>query len=1378
MQELFVIQNVRLHCCLLFKLAERLASKVLLFVAIAHTISTSAAAQVVPDNTLGGEQSSITQETIRGIDSDRIGGGARRGDNLFHSFEQFDVLEGRGAYFDNPATVQNIFSRVTGGDRSEILGRLGVLGDANLFFINPNGIVFGENASLDVGGSFVGTTANAIEFGVQGAFSASNPDVPSLLTINPSAFLFNQIPTGDIVSRAIAPSPLGGAGLQVPNGESLTLLGGNITIEGGLLNAFGGRVNVAAIADTGAVGINPDRSLAVPANINRANVDFNNAARVDVTSNNGGDIAVIGRNVNLTNLSQFFAGIGFGLGALDSQSGNVSINAEAVQIDRSSIFNAVFEGGIGNSGDIQIATGSLSLTNGSQLDTSVFGQGNAGDVVINAREAVSLDGSRLIPAGELSSVIFAEVLDNAIGNSGNIIIDTGSLSVTNGAAIIARTRGQGNAGNIIIRARDQVLFDGINGAGTSSASSTVENGAEGNGGTVEITANSLQVTNGAQLRTNSNGQGDAGSIVINASGHVSFAGASANGRRDSGAFSSLGEDVNGQGGNIEINAGSLSILDGAILSANSFGQGNAGSILINADQVSFIGRNVNGRASRATTGLGESARGQGGNIEITTGSLFVVNGSSLNARTFGQGNAGSILINARDRVVFAGSTEDGSFGSDVSSSIEEDAIGRGGNIEIITGSLFVADGARITATSDGLGDAGSVIINARNRVTFTGTAPDGNPSTLVGSGIEEDGAGIGGNVEITAGSLAVRNGAQLAALLEGEGTAGNIIIDVRDRVLFEGFTADRRFTTAAFSSVESGAIGAGGNVEIRAGSLIVRDGGQLISATESQGDAGNIIIQARDRVIFDGASPDGRFTTGAFSSVQSGGIGAGGNVEIETGSLSVMNGAQLIAATRGEGDAGNIVIRARDRVVFDGINAVNELSSGAFSSVLQGARGRSGNIDITTNSLLLQNGGQLGADTNGQGRAGNITVQADESIILEGVNQNGRTSSISTLTAGEGRGGTVRLFAPLLQIRDGASIDARTTSAYRGGNININAAVVEAVEGGQVVTATQENGEAGNIRLNAGQIRIAGRLPIPLRQLDTISRASIQGNGESGLFASTRPDSTGSGGTITLRANTLSLSDRAQISASSLGTGRAGDIAIATDDALTLTDSNITTAAAQASGGRISVEARTIQLNGDSDIRTNVESSRNNGGDITLRANSILAFGDSDILAFSQDGGGGNIDLDTSAFFGENYQPQAVNANPANLDENDRVDINATGEITSGTITAPDTSFIQNSLSELPATAIDTTTLLSNSCIVRDRNQGSFTITGAGGLPERPGGVAVSSYATGTIQSLPNEVNSSISQEGDPWQVGDRIIEPQGVYRLSNGQLVMSRDCS
>lgn len=233
----------------------------------------------------------------------------------------------------------------------------------------------------------------------------------------------------------------------------------------------------------------------------------------------------------------------------------------------------------------------------------------------------------------------------------------------------------------------------------------------------------------------------------------------------------------------------------------------------------------------------------------------------------------------------------------------------------------------------------------------------------------------------------------------------------------------------------------------------------------------------------------------------------------------------------------------------------------------------------------------------------------------------------------------------------------------------------------------------------------------------------------------------------------------------------AGNINITARDTLQANDGTITTSSQQSSGGSITITASNIRLLGNSDITSRVNSGAGGGGNIDLKADSILAFDDSDILAFARDGKGGNLNLHTSAFFGENYSPASSrNEPPETLEANNRIDVAATG-----TITTRDVTFLQNSFTELPQNQIDTDSLLAHSCIVR-RNQptqGRFTITGSGGFPQRPGDVQMSDFPTVDIETIPSEDTSS----NRSWQKGDPIVEPQGVYRLPNGKLVMSREC-
>lgn len=249
-------------------------------------------AQITPDTTLGAESSVITPTNINGISTDQIDGGAIRGANLFHSFREFNVGEGRGAYFTNPTGIENILSRVTGGNPSEILGKLGVLGNANLFLINPNGIIFGPSSSLDINGSFVGSTASSLKFADRTEFSAAAPQTNPLLTVSVPLGLQFGATEGSILNQSQATDSSGEAvRLAVEPGKTLALVGGDVRLDGGNLQAPGGRVELGGLAGSGTVGLQVDSNnigLSFPVGVRRADVYLTNAF-VDVTAGNGGN---------------------------------------------------------------------------------------------------------------------------------------------------------------------------------------------------------------------------------------------------------------------------------------------------------------------------------------------------------------------------------------------------------------------------------------------------------------------------------------------------------------------------------------------------------------------------------------------------------------------------------------------------------------------------------------------------------------------------------------------------------------------------------------------------------------------------------------------------------------------------------------------------------------------------------------------------------------------------------------------------------------------------------------------------------------------------------------------------------------------------------
>ena len=647
--------------------------------AIITSLGNCANAQITPDNTLGNENSNVTSTGS----VDQIEGGATRGANLFHSFEEFSVDQGQAAYFTNPAGIENILSRVTGSNPSEILGTLGVSGgNANLFLINPNGIVFGPNARLDVGGSFVGTTANGIGLANGDMFSANPGDaLPNqLLNVNPNAFFFNQVAAQPIINRSTA----GGAGLEVPQGKSLLLVGGNVSLEGGRLQAPGGRVELGGLARSGNIGLSvagDELRSSFPDQVQRADISLTNRARVNVAAGGGGSIAVNAQDLNLVEGSKLEAGITptSKLGSVDSKAGDIEINAtEAITLaDQSIITNSVQPKAIGKGGDIHITAGSFSATNGSELFASTEGQGDAGNVTIEARDTVEFAG---LAPNQFSSGAYSQVLSEGRGEGGSISVEARSLSVTNGAVLATSTRGQENAGSVTIDVRDTVEFKGGDEKGRdfpySGAYSRVKAGGEGQAGNINIKTGSLSVTNGAVLATSTRGQGNAGSVTIDVRDTVEFKGGDEKGRAFlySGAYSQVEQRGVGQAGDLTITTEQLIVRDRAKVTVSSTGSGNAGELRVEASSI---------RLENQGKIISETKAGQGGNIALQLQDLLLLREQSQISTTAGTaeagGDGGNIDIDSDFIVAVPGESSD----------ITANAFaGNGGNIDIDAFSVF------------------------------------------------------------------------------------------------------------------------------------------------------------------------------------------------------------------------------------------------------------------------------------------------------------------------------------------------------------------------------------------------------------------------------------------------------------------------------------------------------------------------------------------------------------------------------------------------------------------------------------------------------------------------------------------------------------------
>jgi filamentous hemagglutinin family protein len=744
--------------------------------ALIASLGDCAFAQIVPDTTLGSENSSVTPMTPT---VDQINGGATRGTNLFHSFQEFNVGEGRSVYFTTPAGIDNILTRVTGANPSNILGALGVTGgDANLFLINPNGIIFGQNARLDVGGSFLASTASSLNFADGTQFSATAPQTTPLLTVSVPIGLQFVTTAGSIRNESQATNSSGKVvGLQVQPGKTLALVGGDVSLDGWKLQAPGGRVELAGVAGSATVGLSVDGNnidLSFADGVALSDVSLTNGAEVNVRGGGGGSIAINARSLNISgDTTRVGAGIDSGLGSIGSMAGDIEINAtEATNIDVSVISNEVLEGGTGNGGDINITSGSLRVSNGAQLIASTFGQGKAGSVIINARDTVAFDG---VDSNGFSSAAYSNVEGTGIGDGGDINITSGSLRVSNGAQLVANTFGQGKAGSVIINTRDTVAFDGVGSNGASSAAySNVEGTGIGDGGDINITSGSLRVSNGAQLVAATFGQGKAGSVIIVARDTVAFDGVRSDGF-SSGAFTTVRETGIGDGGDINITTGSLRVSNAAVVSARTRGQGNGGNIIVHA------------------------------NI------LEAVNGGQVITTSDFSGKAGDIILNVTQNVILSGSDPTYSarlaqFGfeaidnvgsaSGVFANTLNTSTNRGGDLTITTGQLNVRDGAEVSVSSQGVGNAGALRVEA-NSISLD------NGGKLRAS----TASGLGGNIELQVQDLILmRLHSLISTNAENNGSGGNVTINAPFIVAVPGENSD------IIANAEGG--GQGGNINI------------------------------------------------------------------------------------------------------------------------------------------------------------------------------------------------------------------------------------------------------------------------------------------------------------------------------------------------------------------------------------------------------------------------------------------------------------------------------------------------------------------------------------------------------------------------------------
>ncbi|WP_051482665.1 filamentous hemagglutinin N-terminal domain-containing protein [Synechocystis sp. PCC 7509] len=700
-------------------------------------------AQVIPDRTLGVENSQVIPgDSSNGLLNEQIDGGAIRGSTLFHSFQEFNVGEGRGIYFTNPTGIENILSRVTGANPSNILGRLGVIGgNANLLLINPNGIIFGSNASLDINSSFLGSTANSIELSGGIQFDAKNPQPVPLLSIEvPIGLGFGKKPapirvegTGHKLSLffPLAGSPILGSGeslngLRTDTGKTIALVGGDVNFDGGILTASSGRIEIGSV-NSGVVEINSTASgifLNYGRLTNFQDIKLDKKALLDTSGFANGSISLRAKNIDLTNGSFILVS---NFGSIDSSS--VTLNATedlTMNLNLATLGNSRIDGlgaGIvsqnfssGKGADITISARQLDIETAFGIVTETYGQGLGGNISLNiyGNSLQNLDES----TSQISvdrSLVATFVSTNATGNAGNLKVFTDQLFIKDGGTIASESFGLGNGGNVNIVATESIKVSGsvkvpfpFNSFVPSFLGALAT--SQGNAGDVSINTNQLILESGGRLDSTTLASGSAGKVSIVATDSVDVSGRvsdslnptliSSSANRVDPAFTpfyGLSNALTGNSGSVEITTNQLNINDGARVSVRNDGSGEAGDLKVIANSINL--RNQGAIAA-------DTAKGTGGDITLRTDALQLRQNSQINATAGGNSTGGNITIDTNTLVALEN--------SDITANAFE---GRGGNIAITAKGIFgIESRTRLTPLSDitassALGINGTVQIN-------------------------------------------------------------------------------------------------------------------------------------------------------------------------------------------------------------------------------------------------------------------------------------------------------------------------------------------------------------------------------------------------------------------------------------------------------------------------------------------------------------------------------------------------------------------------------------------------------------------------------------------------------------------------------------------
>ncbi|MBF2028063.1 MAG: filamentous hemagglutinin N-terminal domain-containing protein [Oscillatoriales cyanobacterium C42_A2020_001] len=1191
----------------------------------------SATAQIVPDTTLP-----TNSNTAPGCTVCTINGGTVRGNHLFHSFREFSIPTGGEAWFNNAPQIQTIFTRVTGSSLSNIDGLIRANGTANLFLLNPNGIVFGANARLQIGGSFVASTANSFQFSDGSEFSATNPQVPPLLTVNIAPGLQYGRPVGDLQQAG---------NLTVPAGQSLTLFGntvthtGALTAPGGIVQVLGDRVallaptviDVSSPTGGGTVRIGGDfRGQGPLPTATATYVGAGTMINADGTAigANGGAIAVWANNSlkaygrlsaqSITNNGGLIetssantldvSGIQVEAASASGTSGTWLIDPRNVIIQNTGTTTGTFSG---TNPDLFTPTGDDTIISTADIEARL----NAGtNVIITTGNTGTQDGNITV-LNSITKTVFTPPASLTLEATNDITITPGvsisSLFVPSAFGPLNVTltadsdrSGTGNvnllgriftnAGSVNISGQSVLLDQAQIESGTPS---TLANGASS--GAISITANSLTLQNGSRISASDYGTQTSPGINIQLGSSLLLSDNSSIVSIEWGSGTSAPIAINVQ------NPDSTAILSNSSILTVTNGQGSAGAVSVTAGSISLLGT----QSPLVNSSIQSGSNGNGGagavSVTATTGSV-IANYGAVQSGSRGGGDAGAIAITAADTV------------SLLNSSIDSRSLGtQGGNLQI-SARRIVLDDTFVRTSGFGREDSGTMLFQGTESIDVLN---DTRISTAT------FGRGNAGAIQLETSRFRVDN-STITSETYDVGNAGAIAIVADSAAIANN---SRILSTVSQGTGTPPTTGNGQVISIDARALTIADS-TVSSETFAVGNAGGIVLRTENLTA----------TNSSISTaVNEGAVGRGGNVEVQTRDLTLAEGAQIRASTAGTGRAGDVAVRATGTVNITGESTgifantrdtiVNDFTGTAIAPT---ETGDAGQLLPTAQNLTLQPGTFV---TQISGTLDNSNDVDLYQIFLT----DGGTFSASTVN-----GSTIDTQLFLFR-SDGTGVyanDDADTGFTLQSTLPANDPLTPRFAGPYYLAISSFNNDpiSTGLMFQPGGGTVGTTLEGAFNPLSDWTNSGFGSPGSYTIFLTGTGvavpnrvlQASGDGGNITVQANTFIVQNNAQLAASTTGQGNAGNVQVTANSFIANTGGQLlTTTSGSGRAGDITVNASNqVQL---SNPGTGLFANTSNGpgGTIAVNTNQFqLVDGAALNATTSASNPGGNITVTGNQF--------------------------------------------------------------------------------------------------------------------------------------------------